>query len=40
LDEARRLLTAAEFKSLERRYDEALARRPAELVSSYEGEDA
>jgi hypothetical protein len=40
LDEARRFLSAAEFESLERRYDEALARRPAELVSSYEGEDA
>jgi hypothetical protein len=40
LDEARRLLTAAEFKSLQRRYDEAVGRRPAELVSSYEGEDA
>jgi hypothetical protein len=40
LGEARRFLSAAEFKSLERRYDEALTRRPAELVSSYEGEDA
>jgi hypothetical protein len=40
LDEARRFLSAAELESLERRYDEALGRRPAELVSSYEGEDA
>lgn len=40
LDEARRFLSDAEFERLERRYDEAAGRRPGELVSGYEGEDA
>ena len=40
LAEARRFLSKAEFKARERRYDDATGRRPAELVSSYEGEDA
>lgn len=40
LAEARQFLTDEEFARMERRYDEALGRRPGDLVSSYEGEDA